>query len=127
MPLLTDLLVIILPTGERSAPKLGQAERYFAAGDWSDFPLVSPAASGTISLPALRIGKRPACSSVRPCSPRTDRLAMVVSKLSKLLNQEDALSVPWLWRGDLCSPQTPPTGHRNSADRRDLSLSMSQS
>jgi hypothetical protein len=34
---------------------------------------------------------------------------MVVSKLSKLLNQEDALSAPWL-RGDLCSPQAPPRG-----------------
>ena len=31
---------------------------------------------------------------------------MVVSKLSKLLNQEDALSAPCL-RGDLCSPQAP--------------------
>jgi hypothetical protein len=86
---------------------LGQAERCLAAGGWSDFPLVSPVASGAISLPTLRIGKRPACSSVRPCSPAPHRLAMVVSKLSKLLNQEDALSAPWLC-GDLCSPQAPP-------------------
>jgi hypothetical protein len=32
---------------------------------------------------------------------------MVVSKLSKLLNQEHALSAPWL-HSDLCSPQAPP-------------------
>ena len=95
-----------LPTGERSAAKPGQAERRLAAGGWSDFPLVSPVASGAISLPTLRIGKRPACSSVRPCSPAPHRLVMV-SKLSKLLNQEDALGAPWL-RGDLCSPQAPP-------------------
>ncbi len=99
--------------------KTWTAERCLAAGGWSDFPLVSPVASGTISLPTLRIGKRPACSSVRPCSPAPHRPPMVVSRLSKLLNQEDALSVPWLRHGDLCSPQTPPTGHRNAADRRE--------
>jgi hypothetical protein len=31
---------------------------------------------------------------------------VVFSKLSKLLNQEDALSAPYL-RGDFCSPQAP--------------------
>jgi hypothetical protein len=36
---------------------------------------------------------------------------MVVSKLSKLLNQEHALSAPSL-RGDLCSPQAPPRDAR---------------
>jgi hypothetical protein len=40
---------------------------------------------------------------------------MVLSKLSKLLNQEDALSAPWL-RGDLHSPQPPVAGRRKSAD-----------
>jgi len=35
------------------------------------------------------------------------RCGVLFPKLSKLLNQEDALSAPWL-RGDLCSPQAPP-------------------
>jgi hypothetical protein len=107
LPLLTDLLAIICRPGNALLQKLGQAERCLAAGGWFDFSLVSPVASGAIPLPTLRIGKRPACSSVHPCSPAPHRLAMVVSKLSKLLNQEDALSAPWL-HGDLCSPQAPP-------------------
>ena len=100
MPLLTDLLAIICRPGRtgRTLPCRRRLVR---------LSLVGPVASGAISLPTLRIGKRPACSSVRPCSPAPHRLAMVVSKLSKLLNQEDALSAPWL-RGDLCSPQAPP-------------------
>ena len=34
--------------------------------------------------------------SGRPCGPAPHQRTMVVSKLSKLLNQEDALSAPWL-------------------------------
>jgi len=44
-----------------------------------------------------------------------------VSKLSKLLHQEDALGVPFSGC-DFCSPQALP-GRRNAADRRDPSLS----
>jgi hypothetical protein len=60
--------------------------------------------------PVLRIGERPVFLR-RPCPLASDGLGpvsggVVFSKLSKLLNQEDALSAPWL-RGDFCSPQAP--------------------
>jgi hypothetical protein len=49
---------------------------------------------------------------------------VVFSKLSKLLNQENALGAPCL-RISFCYPQTPPAGRGNAADRRDPSLLMS--
>jgi hypothetical protein len=108
LPLLTDLLAIICRPGNALLQNLDRQNVALPQAAGPTFPLVvSPVASGAISLPTLRIGRRPASSSVRPCSPAPHRLAMVVSKLSKVLNQEDALSAPWL-RGDLCSPQAPP-------------------
>jgi hypothetical protein len=47
---------------------------------------------------SLRMGKRPACSFVRPHTLGPQWLRMVFSKLSKLLNQENALSAPWVLR-----------------------------
>ena len=38
------------------------------------------------------------------------RCPVVFSKLSKLLNQENALGAPCCLLGDFCSPQAPPTG-----------------
>jgi hypothetical protein len=64
--------------------------------------------NGTIFVYAPLVGERPVChpassSGIRVIWPRAvDRC--VVSKLSKLLNQEDALSVPCL-RGGFYSPQ----------------------
>jgi hypothetical protein len=46
------------------------------------------------------------------------RRGVLFPKLSKLLNQEDALSAP-------CSPRAPSRGARNAADRLDPSLLMS--
>jgi hypothetical protein len=85
---------------------------------------LSPAQSSDkrddIFVYALRIGERPVCLNViqhlRLSSSvirrrRTSGLGLVTggvvfSKLSKLLNQEDALSAPCLY-GDFCSPQAP--------------------
>jgi hypothetical protein len=66
----------------------------------------------TIFLPTRSsVGKRPVIR--RRCHLAWDGLGLVsggvvFSKLSKLLNQEDALSEPCL-RGDLCSPQARPS------------------
>jgi hypothetical protein len=46
------------------------------------------------------------------------RCGVLFPKLSKLLNQEDALSAP-------CFPRAPSRGARNAADRYDPSLLMS--
>ena len=46
------------------------------------------------------------------------RCGVLFPELSRLLNQEDALSAP-------CSPRTPSRGARNAADRLDPSLLMS--
>ena len=46
------------------------------------------------------------------------RRGVLFPKLSKLLNQEDALSAP-------CSPRAPSRGARNAADSLDPSLLMS--
>ena len=46
------------------------------------------------------------------------RCGVLFPKLSRLLNQEDALSAP-------CSPRAPSRGARNAADRLDPSLLMS--
>ena len=82
---------------------------------------------GTILCPHCGWANVPTRSSVRPCSPAPHRLPIVLSKLSKLLNQEVALSAPWIFDRDLCSSQTLPTGRKNFADRRNPSLSMSHS
>ena len=66
-----------------------------------------PSSGVHILWPAMASGW---CPAVR-CFP----------KLSKLLNQEDALSIPCL-RGDFCSPQARPRGRRNAADGRYPSL-----
>src|ERR1700722_10034920 len=68
-----------------------------------------------LSVYLLRNGERPTCSSVRRCSPARHRLPMVLFKLSKLPNQEDALSAPWLC-GGLGSPQTS-SRTQSAADR----------
>jgi hypothetical protein len=70
-------------------------QNIFWGGGWSD---CSSSVRGKRDdpLPTLGMGKRPACSSVRPCSPAPDRLPIVLPKLSKLLNQEDALGAPWI-------------------------------
>jgi hypothetical protein len=59
--------------------------------------MVSPVTKGTISLPA-RYGLASAPSSVRIMWPgmSSGRFPVVFSKLSKLLNQENALSAPCL-------------------------------
>jgi hypothetical protein len=62
---------------------------------------------GDISAYALRIGQRPchlAWKGLRPVSG-----GVVFSKLSKLLNQENALSAPCI-HSDFCSPQAPSRG-----------------
>ena len=57
-----------------------------------------------------------ACSSVtRRTSPAPHRPVVILFKLSKLLNQEDALSVPWFRGGFVTSADTL-AGRRNSAD-----------
>jgi hypothetical protein len=79
-----------------------------------------------ISAYAPWIGECPVChpASVSSGLGWPPAGARWVSKLSKLLNQENALSAPCL-RGDSCSPQAPPAGRGNAADRRDPSLLMS--
>jgi hypothetical protein len=67
---------------------------------------------GTISAYDFCIGERPVLC--RPIHLAYDGLGLVSGgvvfpKLSKLLNQEDALSAPCL-RGDFCSPQARPRG-----------------
>ena len=75
---------------------------------------IRPVTDGTISLPT-RYGSAKVPSVIqRPChlawyGLRTVSGGVVFSKLSKLLNQEDALSAPCL-RGDFCSPQAPSRG-----------------
>jgi hypothetical protein len=60
-----------------------------------------------IFIYAVWVGERPLChpASVSSGLGRVTG-GVVFSKLSKLLNQEDALSAPCL-RGDFCSPQGP--------------------
>jgi hypothetical protein len=90
---------------------------------------LSPAQSGDkrddIFVHALRIGDRPVCHPASVPSglgPVTG--GVVFSKLSKLLNQEDALSVPCLY-GDFCPPQAPLAERKNTAERLNQSLLMS--
>jgi hypothetical protein len=49
---------------------------------------------------------------------------VIFSKLSKLLNQEDALSAPCL-RGDCCSPQARPRGAQKCCGQALQATSMS--
>jgi hypothetical protein len=66
-----------------------------------------------LSAYALRIGERPVYAPASVPSglgwPRVGVRWRGVSKLSKLLNQEGALSAPCL-RDDFCSPQARPRG-----------------
>jgi hypothetical protein len=57
------------------------------------FHLVSRVTNGTIILPTRQVDKRPVYPR-RPCHLASSRhpVGVVFSKLSKLLNQEDALS-----------------------------------
>jgi hypothetical protein len=75
---------------------------------------------------ALRIGASRLSSSVRVIWPgmASGPCPVVFSKLSRLLNQENALSAPCLCC-DFCSPQGAPEGRKNSADRREPSLLIS--
>ena len=59
-------------------------------------PLADPLPIGEASAPKF-------------CGPRFRRCPVVFSKLSKVLNQEDALGAPCLGC-DFCSPQTPSRG-----------------
>jgi hypothetical protein len=95
--------------------------------------MVSPVANGTIILPTRQVLMSAPSILRRPCHLAADGLGpvgVVFSKLSKLLNHEDALSAPCsystsqlLWRdkgrfglhqlrnclrGDFCSPQARP-------------------
>jgi hypothetical protein len=75
--------------------------------------------NGTIFLPTHCVLANVPSSGVRVIWPGTTWLSggVVFSKLSKLLNQEDALSAPCL-RGDSAPRRRALAGRRNAADRR---------
>jgi hypothetical protein len=78
-----------------------------------------------IFIYALWIGERPVCHPASVSSglgPVTG--GVVFSKLSKLLNQEDALSAPCL-RGDFLLSAGPLAERRNTVERLHQSLLMS--
>jgi hypothetical protein len=70
----------------------------------SAFHLVGPMTSGTMSLSTRHGLANVPCVIRRPRHLGPVTGGVVFSKLSKLLNQEDALSAPCL-RGEFCSPQ----------------------
>jgi hypothetical protein len=74
------------------------------------FHLISPVTNGTISSPSAAGWRRSRLSfGDRVIWTRASTGRVVFSKLSKLLNQEDALSAPCLC-GDLRSPRAPSRG-----------------
>ncbi len=93
----------------------------------SVFHLVSMVTNGTVSLPTRYVlATVPSVVRVRvsvlwPRMVSGRYPGVVFSKLSKLLNQEDALSAPWL-RDDFCSRRRALAGRRNAAERRKPSL-----
>src|ERR1700733_14007002 len=74
------------------------------------FHLINPMTNGTISSSSAAGGEGPVCRSATVSSGLVAATGRVVfSKLSRLLNQEDALSVPCLCC-DLRSPHAPSRG-----------------
>ena len=92
----------------------------------SELSELSPVTKGTIFLPTSQVLANVPSVIRRPCHLAWMAWAFrwCVSKLSKLLNQEDALSAPWLSQ-DFGFPQARPRGRRNPANRRNPSLRLS--
>jgi hypothetical protein len=108
----SPLLMCLLADHGRSAARFRQAERCLAHGHRAGGrePL-SPGQSRRQTGRYLRLRATDwrtsrLSSGVRVVWPRAGDRWCGVFQLSKLLNQEDALSAPCL-RGDFCSPQAP--------------------
>ena len=82
------------------SPLVDLSGQFFRAGGlFSSSPGQSGDKRDDVSVYALQSGERPVSSGLGLVTG-----GVVLSKMSRLLNQEDALSGPCL-RGDFCSPQ----------------------